>query len=260
MSNYSIQLRKVCDIYTREEVEKWFKSYNLEDYLLPKQLELVKTTPIWNKERLAKKIVNHYFMREIGFETPALFKLNAINLMNEIMEEKLQYIYTIAIEYDPLINVDFTETFNRNSNSNTKGNETDNLNSTNNLTSEGESNSHSNGNSSGLTLNSDTPQTKLTKSDILKGEYASTTTANENENNITDNTTTSNTQNNTSSSTANKNSNFDNTNKEEYTRHLTGNQGISATYQAMIKQFRDNIKAIDREIINELNVLFMGLY
>lgn len=45
--------------------------------------------------------------------------------------------------------------------------------------------------------------------------------------------------------------------KEDYTRNFKGNQGISATYQAMIKQFRENIRAVDYEIITELQPLFM---
>lgn len=196
MANYSIELRRVCEIFTREEVENWFKSYKLEDYLLPKQLELVKNTPIWNKDRLAKKIVNHYFMREIGFETPALFKLNAIEFMEEIMEEKLPLIYTTALEYDPLVNVDFTETFNRNATSNSN--------------SSGTSNSQSNGNSTGRSVNNQTPQNKLTKEQVLSGEYATSVTGTENENNINDTTSTKN--------------QADNKNNEEYIRHLKGNQ------------------------------------
>ena len=38
MSKYSIELRNVIKYYGREEVENWFKSYNIEDYLLPEQI------------------------------------------------------------------------------------------------------------------------------------------------------------------------------------------------------------------------------
>lgn len=144
MASYTIELRKVCDIYGRQEVENWFKSYNIADYLLPEQLEVVQKTPLWNKDRLAKKIVDHYFMREIGFETPALFKRYALVTMQEIMEEKLPLIYTVALEYDPLVNVDFTETFNRDAEGYGNVN--------------GESNSKSNSNSNGINVHSNTPQ------------------------------------------------------------------------------------------------------
>lgn len=67
MATYTIELRKVCDIYGRDEVENWFKSYNLEDYLMPEQIAQIKKFGIWTKEKLAKKIVDHYYMREIRF-------------------------------------------------------------------------------------------------------------------------------------------------------------------------------------------------
>lgn len=225
MASYTLQLRKVCDLYTREEVESWFKSYNIEDYLLPDQIEQLEKFPnIWNKDKLAKKIVDNYFMREIGFETPALFRHYAIIEMEKIMEEKLPLIYTTALSYDPLINVDFTEEFQREASQ------------------EGQSQSNSNNDASALNVVSDTPQGQINKTDILNGKYASGTTASENAVNIKDNT--------------NQNQNSE----EHYLKKFKGNQGISATYQAMIKQFRENIVAVDKEIIERLNVLFMGLY
>ena len=74
MGNYTMQLRTVCDLYTREEVESWFTNYDLTNYLLPFQIEKINNANMWSKQKLAEKIVDHYFMREIGFETPALFK------------------------------------------------------------------------------------------------------------------------------------------------------------------------------------------
>lgn len=74
MAKYTIELRRICDIFTREEVEKWFKSYKLSDYLRPDEIQSIETAGIWNKDKLASKIVDHYFMREIGFETPRTFQ------------------------------------------------------------------------------------------------------------------------------------------------------------------------------------------
>ena len=225
MASYTVQLRKVCDLYTREEVESWFISYNIEDYLLPEQIEQLEKFPnIWNKDKLAKKIVDNYFMREIGFETPALFRHYAIIEMEKIMEEKLPLIYTTALSYDPLVNVNYTEEFQREASQ------------------EGQSQSNSNNDASALNVVSDTPQGQINKQDILSGKYASGTTASENAVNINDNT------------------NQNQSSEEHYLKTFKGNQGISATYQAMIKQFRENIVAVDKEIIEKLEVLFMGLY
>ena len=225
MASYTIQLRKVCDLYSRDDVESWFKSYDINDYLLPDQVAQIEQFPnIWNKDKLAKKIVDNYYMREIGFETPALFRHYAKIEMEKIMEEMLPLIYTTAISYDPLINVNFTEEFTRTASQ------------------EGTSNSSSNNDATALNVVSDTPQGQINKQEILNGKYASGTTASENAVNINDET------------------NQNQSSQEQYTKHFMGNQGISATYQAMIKQFRENIVACDKEIIERLNVLFMGLY
>lgn len=244
MAKYTMELRKVCDYFTRDVVEEWFKSYNLTDFLTDEQIATINIQGIWNKDKLARKIVNHYFMREIGFETPALFKHYAKVTMEEIMEEKLPLIYSSAIKYDPLINVDFTETFERSQDGTLQ----------NNASTSSNSNASSNGssNSSELAIYNKTPQQRITKQNLDTGAYASEVTqgeSNSNTNsstNISDNTTT---QNNNVSS-----------NNEEYVKKIKGNSGVSATAQKMIDQYRQNIIAIDKQIIEELNTLFMGLY
>ena len=160
------------------------------------------------------------------------------------MEEKLPLIYSSAIKYDPLINVDFTETFERSQDGTLQ----------NNASTSSNSNASSNGSSSSSDLGIDnkTPQQRITKQNLESGAYASEVTqgeSNSNTNsstNITDNTTT---QNNNISS-----------NNEEYVKKIKGNSGVSATAQKMIEQYRQNIIAIDKQIIEELNTLFMGLY
>lgn len=239
MSKYTIELRKLFEetlyspaLYTRDEIENWFKNYNLEDYLTQEQINSINVSGIWSKDKLARKIVDHYYMREIGFETPTLFKHYAKVTMQEIMEKYLPLIYSSSIYYDPLVNVDYTETFERTANNTNEG------------TTEGSSSSSSA--SSGLNVGSDTPQGQINKSTILQGKYASSTSANENE--IEDSTSTSTTSNGTSDTS------------EEYTKRIKGNSGVSATAQKMIEQYRQNIITIDKNIINELNVLFMNLY
>ena len=224
MSKYTFELRRLFDFYTRETVEGWFKDYDLEDYLTQDEIDVIEERGTWSKDKLAKKIVDHYYMREIGFETPYLFQHYVKVAMNEIMEQKLPLIYSASIEYDPLVNVDYSETFSR------AINNTLNASSNNTAT------------SSGLTVNSDTPQGQVNKTQILEGRYASSTQAGE-----------------STSSTTNQDSTAGNT-QEASTKAVKGNSGVSATAQKMIQQYRENIIAIDRDIINELNDLFMGLY
>ena len=220
MSKYTIELRKIIEYQGRDEVEGYFKDYCINNYLRPHEVETILNANIWSKDRLAEKIIDHYYMREIGYETIGLFKHYAKVYMREIMERYLPLIYSNSINYDPLVNVDYTETF------------------TWNITGSGESTSTNT--ASGLSVNSDTPQGQISKSSILSGNYASNTGASETESEINDNTT----------------SNTD----ETYTKKVKGNSGVSATAQKMIEQYRKNIIAIDEQIIKELDKLFMGLY
>lgn len=212
MATYSIELREMVNTFGEEEAKSWFMDYELSDYLTEEEIQTIENRGTWNKEKLAQKIIDHYFMREIGFETPAEFIRKAKIAMQEIMEEKLPLIYSSSIEYDPLVNVNFTETYSSNST--------------------GESNSSSNG----LTINSDTPQGNISKTDIMEGKYASSTSGTD----MDDQTNTSGTEN--------------------YSKTIKGNSGVSATAQAMVKQYRQNIIMIDRDIINDLATLFMGCY
>lgn len=41
MATYTMELRKVIEYYGREEVENWFKSYKLEDFLTPEQIQVI---------------------------------------------------------------------------------------------------------------------------------------------------------------------------------------------------------------------------
>jgi hypothetical protein len=228
MAKYTIELRRVCEIYGRQEVENWFKDYNIANYLTPKQIAQITKFNVWSKDRLAEKIVDHYYMREIGFETPYLFKHYAKVYMQEIMERQFPKIYSNFLEYDPLSNVDFTETYTRE----IEG------------SSEGSSNSTSQNNASGLNINNDTPQTRITKQDLDTGAYASQTNQSDTQTNIEDET---NAQ--SSSNTI-----------ERFTRHEEGDNGVIITNQRLVKEYREIIVAIDEEIINELSKLFMGIY
>lgn len=216
-NNYTMTLYEIINnFYTRSQVESWFKDYQLSDYLTDDQIDTITENGLWTKDKLAKKIVDHFLTEQIGFETIGLFRQKVKITMEEIMESKLPLIYSRAIEYDPLVNVDFTETMERS------------------VTNEGENSS----NSSGLGVNSDTPQGQISKASILAGNYASSTSASEGE----------------------ASGDFSNEMGEEYTKRVRGNSGVSATAQKMVEQFRDNIRAIDYEIIKELEPLFMIIY
>lgn len=210
MSKYTTNFKTLINmgIFSKDEIVAWFTDYELSDFLTQEEIDVINTRGTWNKIKLANRIVDEYYFRDIGFETPAIFKHYAKVKMLDIMESKLPLIYSASISYDPLVNVNYHETLTRNV--------------------------KANANTTGLSIASDTPQGNINKEDILRGTYASQTSGDE--------------------STGNTNED------ETYDKHVIGNSGVSATAQAMVKQYRDNIRAIDYEIIKELNDLFMGLF
>ena len=210
MSKYTTNFYSLTNmgIYTKEELKSWFTDYNLYDYLTPEEIEVIESRGTWSKDKLAEKIVNRYWLKDFGFETPQMMEHYCKETMQEIMESKLPMIYSVAIKYDPLVNIDLTETYS------------------------GAGTGISN--ASGLSVNSDTPQGQISKASILAGDYASSTSASEGE--------------------------AENSSEEDYIKRVKGNSGVSATAQRMIQQFRDNIRAIDYEIIRELEDLFMIIY
>ena len=111
MSRYTTELRTIVQNTSLEEVESWFMDYELSDYLTEEEIAVIEERGTWSKEKLAKLIIDHYWMREIGLETVGLFRHQVKVAMREIMEEKLPLIYSASLKYDPLVNVDFTETY-----------------------------------------------------------------------------------------------------------------------------------------------------
>ena len=220
MARYTIELRNVIQLFGENTVKSWFMDYELSDYLSDDEIAVITARGVWSKEKLAQGILDHYFMYEIGFETPALFAHQAKVLMRELMEEKAPLLYSAAIEYNPLENINYTETY--------QGENA------------GTASTNSTSNTSGLNVQSDTPQGQISKAAILAGDYASSTGANEN------------------TATGSDESSSEGT--QSYTKTIRGNSGSLSTSQKLIEQYRQNIIMINRDIIKDMNTLFMGIY
>lgn len=220
MSRYTTELRFIIQNTSIEEVQSWFEDYELSDYLTEQEINVIEERGTWSKEKLAELIVDHYYMHEIGLETVELFKHQAKVAMREIMEEKLPLIYSASLAYDPLVNVDFTETYTGSTTENTAGSQ--------------------DGNADGLNVNSDTPQGQISKAAILAGNYASSTGASE--------------------GTSHSEDERETTGSNTYTRTQRGNSGSLTTAQALVRDYRKNIIMINKDIINDLSSLFMRIY
>ena len=209
MAQYTLQLRELESIEGRENLKSWFKDYELTDYLTNEQVAVIETYGVFDKDKLADKIIDHYYMREIGLETPALFKLKVKVAMQEIMEEKAPLIYSASIKIDP------TNEFEINNNSQATN------------TIEGKTTNN------GLNIHSNTPQGQINKTEILNGTYASDTDANEGENK---------------------------TNQTENNRGESHSTGRNRSQVALLNEYRNFIRMINREIIEDLAELFIGIY
>ena len=220
MSKYTFELREIISTFGRDEVKRWFSDYELSDYLTPEEIAVIEEKGVWSKDQLAERILDHYYTREVGTDAIWQFMLFVKDRLREVMETYVPIIYSASIKYDPLVNVNFSETY-----SGTSGSS---------------SSATSQSNASGLSVASDTPQGQINKDEILRGKYASSTGANEN--------------------ASSGSSSTDATGREEYVKTTKGNSGVSATSQAMIKQYRDVIRAVNTEIVYELEPLFMGIY
>lgn len=209
MAQFTLELRELVEFEGRDTIKSWFEDYNLEDYLTPAQVNTILERGVWSKDKLADLIIDHYYMREIGLETPALFKLKLKVALREIMEEKAPLIWSASLNIDPLNEFEVTTVSN------------------------GSGQSNSSTNTSGLNIHSNTPQGKINKSQILNGDYASSTDGNEG----------------TASS-----------NGSDTTHNDSKTTGRNRTEVMLLREYRQNILMINREIINDLADLFIGIY
>lgn len=120
MSKYTTEIRYMCEVYAGENESKGFDS--IEDKLFGEELVpgiLSKAAPhvfdfdfpIFDENYrlpLEKKILRHYYTREIGFETVGLFKLKLCDRLNMIMPYYNQLYKSELIKFNPMWDIDKT--------------------------------------------------------------------------------------------------------------------------------------------------------
>ena len=201
------------------------------------------------RQKLNQKIINHYYFREIGFETVGLFRFYLKQTMNEIMPYYNQLYESALLEIDPLNTINFTETLTR-----TKiGNDTKNFNEDTTVNSNGNSNSNSTQNTNFKDVESDTPQGMLSIGNIDGELYASYARISKNEDttNSTAHQETTDTQ---------KRKNDEKINREDNENYTRTEKGNRESQSELLMKYRETFLNIDMQVINELNDLFMGLY
>lgn len=183
--------------------------------------------PIYDENHRAvlnQKIIDHYFMQEIGAETAGLFKFFLNRNMREIMPYYNQLYESAAIKFEPLSGTDLVETLNENINTNSTAQ------------------NKGSGTNSGKNLFSETPQGLLQTGEI------------ENENYLTNATLDSNT------ATTENNAQSDGKVQRGYTKNIKGSQYHNPS--ELLLAYRKTILNIDEMIVNDpkISKCFMLIY
>ena len=212
MSEYTAELRHIVN-----------SGFDLELDEYPIYSESYRTT-------LNQRILDHFWLREIGAETPARFRHFLKSTMNEIMPYFNKLYLSQALESSTAFDTDFTESMDRQ-----QTGASTNVNAGNDETTDTEDN---------LAVSSDTPQALVTANDIKGNVYASKAAREDNTRTMT-------------RQTANQSSASIN-NLDNFVRRIYGNR--TSNPNEMLAKLRKNFLRIDALIISELETLFMGIY
>lgn len=246
MSHYTTEVRFLCETYAGLDHSEDYP--NVDDIVEAARSKVFGDYPIFDESYravLEKKILKHYYTREIGAETVGLWKLWLNNKMNEIMPYYNQLYRSQLLEFNPLYDVDYTRDYLKKNDDKSNG-------SSNSTDVRNEENTTQNL-STGTNWNefSDTPQGGLAGVD--SGNYLTNATK------ITDNASSSG----STTHTANNSSNGGYVNNmngiEDYVEHVKGTHG-GVSYAKKLEEFRKTFLNIDLQIINELRSLFFYLW
>lgn len=267
MSKYTTEVRFICETAAGRNESAGYTAINeILDSAYPVVFSF--NFPIYDeayRSVLCKKILKHYYTREIGAETVGLWKLWLDTRMNEIMPYYNKLYQSAMLDFNPLYDTDITTTHGGTSSS--QKTTADNRQDTERV-SEITSNNENSSNKQNVTnigdvqnRYSDTPQggiegllndTYLTNANL---ENSSTTSESENTYNGVENGT----------KTINRNFEVGNSGTEtingtdDYVQRVQGKTG-SGSYGKMIQEYRDTLLNIDMMIIDNLSDLFMNLW
>lgn len=170
---------------------------------------------------LATKILKHYYTREIGYETYGLWKFKLGVRLNEIMPYFNQLYESTLLEFNPLLDVDYTRTHEGERNKEEQGKSVGASNNTN------------------LSVYSDTPQGTVENLD--NGSYMTSASKS----------TDTSSGNNTSESTLKD--------VDSFLETVKGKMGGS-DYSEKLMKYRQTFLNIDMLVIEALSDLFMNLW
>lgn len=235
MSKYTTEVRYICE--HEAGLEESAGASKVDEVLDASWDKIFTTeTPFFNEEYrpvICKKILKHYYTREIGAETVGLWKMWVNRKLEEIMPYYNKLYESATLEYNPLNDVNYERRHTKNNSGTESGSRN------------GSGTTGGTLASSGLELYSDTPQGGITH--LHDQSYL--TNATETSRNDTTSGTYSDTE--TTSGT--------NSNTEQFIETITGKQG-SGTYSKMIMEYRETLLNIDMQVIEEFSDCFLNLW
>lgn len=246
MSKYTTEVRFICETaYGLDESRGYASVNDIINGAIGKVFDF--SFPIFDEAYrgvLERKILKHFYTREIGEETVGLWKLRLDTRLNEIMPYYNKLYESELLEFNPL----YTHNLIRKHDGTSNNESSETVNSTN----------HSVINSSGSGTNngkstdkySETPQGALTN--VENGTYLTEARIIEDESSSSSNTHNENDGRGTVTSNGNANT------TENYLETVVGYEGNNAS--KLLQDYRDTFLNIDMMIIGELEDLFFQLW
>lgn len=287
MSKYTTEVRYICEEAAGLKNSVGYKSIDevLSDETLAKIFDF--DFPIFDEAYrlvLERKILKHYYTREIAHETVGLWKLRLDVRLNEIMPYYNKLYESDRLKFNPLNDVDYKTTHKGNestADAETIGRDRDeksgNTSASTSHTQDTSKDSTKGNNtqsvaSNATTITSDTPQGGLNGVFGVGGmEYASAASNNKTgSNTLGSNASNTESENDSNTSASQLNSGTlkskENEAKnrlahttDEYVREVVGKMGTQS-YSKYLIEFRETFLKIDQMVIDELSDLFFGLW
>lgn len=209
------------------------------------------------KSVLETKILRHFYMREIGFETAGLWRLKLRTKLIEILPYYNQLYQSELLEFNPLYDVDLQTEHTKEGEGESSSQSTDYSSRQDTRQTSGTSQMTSHDEGTHVNKYSDTPQGTI--SGLEDGIYLTNASIDNDTSDGTQSGTTSGTENFGSGTSGGGTTSGNYTDTESYTEHVLGKTG-GASYSSRLTEFRDTFLNIDMMIIDELETLFMHLW
>ena len=236
MSKYTTQVRFICETCAKLTESSGFN--DIEDILNKSWNKIFSDFPIFDEQyraELCKKILRHYYTREICCETVGRWKLFLSDKMKNIMPYYNQLYQSELLKIQPLVSVDKSVTHKG------RGNET----KTTNRNGTNGSSSTTNGSTDTWSYYSDTPQGGINGLD--SNDYLTNATHNVGKDS-------------TSSSLGSVTVDNETAKEKRHDSYVDKVLGYDGNQSEMLLKFRETFLNIDMMIIDELKDLFFTLW